>query len=183
MFDNAPDRMLIRRTAIVSLIALAALTGGTFAAVKLATDHLLYREATSAAQNWARYLGENVQDLEQIAAGEQPSSHSIGVFQFAQRVGSSFATRSSTAKAIHSSSPTGEADRSWSTCPSSVPPPRSSVKTEQPVVAVKEGDAADRPSFFAEAYVPVLDGERPIAVVAAYVDQTAQRDLVLQAPS
>ncbi len=38
--------------------------------------------------------------------------------------------------------------------------------------------SADRPSFFAEAYVPVLDGRRPIAVVAAYVDQTAERDAI-----
>ena len=48
-------------------------------------------------------------------------------------------------------------------------------------MAVKEGDAVDMPSFYAEAYVPVLDGERPLAVVAAYVDQTVERDRFFRA--
>ena len=34
----------------------------------------------------------------------------------------------------------------------------------------------DLPSFFARAYVPVLVDGKPMAVVAAYVDQTEQRD-------
>jgi hypothetical protein len=45
-----------------------------------------------------------------------------------------------------------------------------------PVVDAKEGRMPDLPSFFAEAYVPVLVGGRPVAVVAAYVDLTGQRD-------
>ena len=175
MFDNAPDRMLIRRTAIVSLIALAALTGGTFAAVKLATDHLLYREATSAAQNWARYLGENVHDLEQIAAGEPPSSHSIGFFHFAQRAGFVFRyeifNRDGYSQMVSDRGQTLLVDLSEFS-----PAAALSVKNGKPIVAVKEGDAVDRPSFFAEAYVPVMAGDRPIAVVAAYVDQAEQRD-------
>jgi len=40
-----------------------------------------------------------------------------------------------------------------------------------PVVDVKEGRMPDLPSFFASAYVPVLVGGRPVAVVAAYVDR------------
>jgi diguanylate cyclase (GGDEF)-like protein len=50
------------------------------------------------------------------------------------------------------------------------------VKTAEPIVAVKEGDSKERPSFYAEAYVPVIVEQRPIAVVAAYVDQSAERD-------
>jgi hypothetical protein len=87
MTDTAPDKTPVRRTLIVSLVALGVLIGGTLGAVKITTDFVLYHEATSAAQNWARYLAENVHDLEQIAAGEPPSSHSIGFFQFAQRAG------------------------------------------------------------------------------------------------
>src|SRR5262249_32027943 len=56
----------------------------------------------------------------------------------------------------------------------------SAAKGRQPLVAVKEGDAVDWPSFYAEAYVPVLDGGQPLAIVAAYVNQTAERDRYFQ---
>ncbi|HEY4985481.1 MAG TPA: EAL domain-containing protein, partial [Bradyrhizobium sp.] len=52
-----------------------------------------------------------------------------------------------------------------------------SVQSGQPVVDAREGTPAeDLPSFFATAYVPVIVDHRPIAIVAAYIDQTEQRD-------
>ena len=54
---------------------------GTWMIAKFTTDHLLYQNATSTAQGWARYLAESVADLEQIAAGEQPSAASMAFFQ------------------------------------------------------------------------------------------------------
>jgi hypothetical protein len=41
---------------------------------------------------------------------------------------------------------------------------------------VKEGNSPNLPSFYAQAYVPIFVDRRPIAIVAAYVDQTDQRD-------
>ena len=60
---------------------LCVLIAGTSAAIKLTADHLLYHNATAAAQNWARYLADNVVDLEQIADGEQPSTASMAFFR------------------------------------------------------------------------------------------------------
>ncbi len=60
-------------------LALVILVGGTWITVKVTTDHLLYQNATRTAQNWAQYLAANVSDLEQIAAGETPSSASDGL--------------------------------------------------------------------------------------------------------
>src|SRR5262249_19174036 len=53
-----------------------------------------------------------------------------------------------------------------------------SAETRQPIVAVKEGKPPALPVFFAQAYVPVVVDGRPIAVVAAYVGQTEQRNQV-----
>ena len=40
----------------------------------------------------------------------------------------------------------------------------------------RSGEGANLPSSFGEAYVPVLVGKRPVGVVAAYVDQTEERN-------
>ncbi|HSV22663.1 MAG TPA: hypothetical protein VLJ17_06500, partial [Xanthobacteraceae bacterium] len=59
--------MSLRRGVLLLMIASSTVIGGTSAVVKIATEHLLYRDATSTAQNWARLLAESVSDLEQIA--------------------------------------------------------------------------------------------------------------------
>jgi len=167
--------MTIHRSLGVVLLVLLALIGGTLGTVKLTTDHLLYRDATATARNWARYVAENVKDLEQIAAGEQPSSASMAFFRWAQSVGLVFRyeifNRGGYSQLISDRQGTALVDLSEFN-----PAAAAAVTSGEPVVAVKHGDAIERPSFFAEAYVPVLVDRRPIAVVAAYVDQTEVRD-------
>jgi len=143
--------------------------------VKVTTDHLLYRDATTTAHSWARYLTESVADLAQIASGEQPSSASMAFFSATQKSGEVFryvifnregysmlASDRDRIALVDLSEYSAEAARSGATA--------------SPVVDVKEGRSSDLPPFFAEAYVPVLVDGRPVAVVAAYVDQTQQRD-------
>ena len=54
------------------------------------------------------------------------------------------------------------------------------VRIGEPVVAVRASEAPDLPAFFAEAYVPVTVHGRTIAVVAASVDQTEERERYTQ---
>src|ERR1700704_6315357 len=77
---RSPTQIAFRRNIGVFLILLAVLVGGTWTAVKVTTDRLLYQNATSAARDWARYLADSVTDLEQIAAGQQPSHASMVFF-------------------------------------------------------------------------------------------------------
>jgi hypothetical protein len=77
----------LRRGIALLAIALGFLIGGIWAGTKVTTDQLLYEDATSTARNWARLLAETVTDLEQIAAGEPPSSGSMTLFQWAQKAG------------------------------------------------------------------------------------------------
>ena len=150
---------------------------GTWAAVKVTTDHLLYLDATSTARNWARYVTESVNDLEQIAAGEQPSVSSMAFFQGALKAGQVFRyeifnrhgfsqlVSDQTIALVDLSEYSAVAARA--------------VATGRPIVDVKQGTSADQPSFFARAYVPVVVDQRPIAVVCGLCrpDRAARRVL------
>ncbi len=50
------------------------------------------------------------------------------------------------------------------------------IKQDRPIVDAKEGHGPDQPAYFSEAYVPVMVDGRPVAVVAAHVNQTAEHD-------
>jgi diguanylate cyclase (GGDEF)-like protein len=166
-------RLLWRNVGIL-VVALGILVGGTLTAVKITTDHLLYLDATSTARSWARFLAGSVSDLEQIASGEQPSIASMVFFQSARKSGEVFRyeifNREGYSQLVSERDKIALVDLSEF----SVDAARS-VVSGQPIVDVQEGNSVDRPTFFAHAYVPVLVDGHPIAVVAAYVDLTAQR--------
>src|SRR5437868_2340967 len=50
-----------------------------------------------------------------------------------------------------------------------------SIRSGKPGVDAREGQSPDEPAYFAHAYMPIFANGRPIAVVAAYVDQAEQR--------
>ncbi len=156
-------------------IALALLVGGIWAGIKFTTDYLLYQDATSTARNWARLLADTVTDLEQIAGGEQPSSASMTFFQWAQKAGEVFRyeiyNRQGYSQLV---SEHGVALVNLSVFSADAV---RSLATNAPVVDVRVGTPPERPAFYAQAYVPVLVDGRPVAIVAAYVDQTEKRDI------
>jgi hypothetical protein len=73
----------------VALIAavLFVLLAGTWLTAKRLTDDLLKKDATEDARAWAEFLAANVHDLEQIAAGEQPSTTSLSFFEATNKTG------------------------------------------------------------------------------------------------
>src|SRR3984885_2995385 len=159
----------------VVVVVFGILVGGTWATVRITTNHLLYQDATSNARSWALYLAENVADLEQIASGEQPSAASMAFFESARRAGQVFCyeifnregysqliSKDGMIALVELSEFSNDAVRS--------------LQTAQPVVDVREGRCPGLPAFYARAYVPVLVNGRPIAVVAAYVNQTEERN-------
>ena len=50
------------------------------------------------------------------------------------------------------------------------------IKQDHPIVDAKEGKGPDQPAYYSEAYVPVRVAGRPVAVVAAQVNQTAEHE-------
>ncbi len=173
MFLTA-KRSIWRNVGLLAVV-LGILVGGTWGTVKITTNHLLYLDATSDARSWALYLAENVADLEQIAGGEVPSAASMAFFEGARKAGQVFRyeifNREGYSQLVSERGRIALVDLSEYSAEAV-----RSIQTGQPVVDVKEGKSPNFPLFFAQAYVPVLVDGGPIAIVAAYVDQTEQHD-------
>ena len=168
-------KMSLQRNVIVILVVLGILISGTWGIVRLTADSLLYQDATSAAQHWAQYLAVSVADLEQIAAGEQPSTASMAFFKAAQKSGEVFRyeifNREGFSQLVSDYENIGLVNLSEYSKEAA-----RSVSTRLPVVETLNGVLPGQPSFYARAYLPVIADQRVIAIVGAYVDQTEQRD-------
>jgi signal transduction histidine kinase/DNA-binding NarL/FixJ family response regulator len=170
---------IVKSVAIVGLVVLV-FGIGVWLVLKSTVDHLLYWDATAAAESWAKYVAENVTDLEDIADGQPPSAESMAFFIRTQQIRHVFGFEilnlygnvqlSSDGSKISSVSGTVHSDTATR-----------AAKLSQPVISVREGTPPVRPKIYSEAYLPVIIDGRPQAVVAAYVDLSEQRDHFRQA--
>jgi diguanylate cyclase (GGDEF)-like protein len=169
-------KMTLRRNIGVFVLVLGILIGGTWAIVKITIDHLLYQNATLVARNWAQYLSVSATDLEQIAAGEQPSAASLLFFRAARNSGPVFRyeifNREGYSQLISERGKIALVDVSEFNADAV-----RAIESGQPIVDVQQSHLADLPRFFARAYIPIIVNQQPIAVVAAFVDQTEQRGI------
>jgi diguanylate cyclase (GGDEF)-like protein len=167
-------KMSIQRNLGAFFVVLAILVGGTWTTVRITTNHLLYSDATSTANSWARFLVASISDFKQIAAGELPSSESMAFLQSAGQSGEVFRyeifNREGYSQLVSDRDKIALINLSEFNADAA----RAAARGE-PVVNVIDGASADQPTFFARAYVPVLVDGRPIAVVAAFVDETSNR--------
>jgi diguanylate cyclase (GGDEF)-like protein len=163
-----------KRAALVGLVVLL-LGVGVWQILKSTVDHLLYWDATAAAESWAKYVAENVTDIEDIADGQPPSAESMAFLIRTQQIRHVFgfeiinlhgnvqlASDGSKISSIRGAMHSNTAARA--------------AELRQPVISVKEGTPPVRPRIYSEAYLPVIVDGRPQAVVAAYVDLTEQHD-------
>jgi diguanylate cyclase (GGDEF)-like protein len=167
----------IGRNVALIVAALLMLISGTLAAVKITTDYLLYQSATSDASRWAGFMAKSIADLEPIAAGELPSAASMSFFQWAQKSDEVFRYEIFNREGYSQLVADHNKIALLTLSEYSAAAARAGT-TGLPVVEAKEGNLPDLPSFYARAYVPVMVDQVPIAVVAAYVDQTQERDRV-----
>ncbi|MFZ1741546.1 MAG: EAL domain-containing protein, partial [Pontixanthobacter sp.] len=117
----------------------------------------------------------SVTDLEQIAAGEPPSTASMAFFRGTGKSGLVFRfeifNREGYSQLVSDHGKVALFDLSEFSADAA-----HSIKTGQPVIDAKEGYSAEFPAYFAQAYIPVVLNHQPIAIVAAYINQTEQRD-------
>ena len=165
----------LRRTAWMFFLILAILVGGTWAAIDITGEHVLNRDATDTASEWAHFLAANVTDLEQIAAGEQPSRQSLAFFEAARSAGHVFRyviyNREGYSQLVADAKGVSFVDVSARSREA-----QEAIKTGVPVVDMKSAHSPGMPEYFSEAFVPVRVGDRPVAIVGAFVDQTARRE-------
>ena len=171
----ASESLSLRRSVLMLAAIVSLLVGGTWLIVKAATDHLLYQNATRTARMWAQYVAANVLDLQQIAAGENPSSASMAFFQASRKSDEVFRytifNRYGYSILVSDRDQITPVDLSVYSADAA-----RSIKENRPVVRTRIGQGAGQPAYAAEAYVPVLVEGQAVAVVAANVDQTAERD-------
>jgi hypothetical protein len=77
MFNPLREATL-KTVALVGFMVLIV-GAGVGQVLKSTVDNLLYWDATAAAESWAKYLAENVTDIEDIADGQPPSAGKHGV--------------------------------------------------------------------------------------------------------
>jgi diguanylate cyclase (GGDEF)-like protein len=154
---------------------LCLLMAGTWLTAKVLTDDLLNKDATEAARIWAEFLAVNVPDLEQIAAGELPSTASLSFFEATSKAGQVFRyviyNKEGYSQLVSDRSRTATVDLSEFSSQAAY-----AAKIGQPVVDIMAGDVGNRSSFFAVAFVPVVINGRTVATVADFVDETSHRD-------
>ncbi|MBI4924273.1 MAG: EAL domain-containing protein [Devosia nanyangense] len=164
----------VARTVGVLVVAFGVLVGGTWLIAKATSDYLLAQSATITARNWAQYMVASVADLEHIASGELPSAASTVFLEGARKAGQLFRyeifNREGFSQLIADQEQIAPVDISEFSADAAA-----AIKSGRPVLQTVAGSPGF-PSYFARAYVPVIVEGRPIAIVAAYVDQTDQRD-------
>ncbi len=164
----------LRRGAWLFVVILAVLVGGTWATIKITTENMLNRDARDTASDWANFLAANVTDLEQIAAGEQPSKQSLAFFAAARTAGHVFRyviyNREGYAQLVADASGVSFVDISVFSHEAA-----EAITTGVPVVDAKWTKLGGAPRYISAAFMPVRVGSRHVAIVAAYVDQTSQR--------
>jgi diguanylate cyclase (GGDEF)-like protein len=173
MFNPLREATL-KTVALVGFMVLIV-GAGVGQVLKSTVDNLLYWDATAAAESWAKYLAENVTDIEDIADGQPPSGESMAFLIRTQQIRHVFGFEiinlhgnvqltsdgskiSSIRGAVHSDTAVRAAELG------------------RPVISVKEGTPPVRPKHYSEAYLPVIVDGRTQAVVAAYVDLNEQYD-------
>src|ERR1700691_2125660 len=165
----------LRRGIGLLVLVLAMLLGGTWGTVEVTINHLLNQNAKDTARNWANFLAANVTDLDKIAAGEQPAAASLAFFQATRKAGEVFRyvifNREGYSQLVSDRDGTVLVSLSEYNAEAA-----RAAATGQPVVDAKKGGSPGMPRYFAEAFVPIVVVGRPVATVAAYVDQTDQRN-------
>jgi diguanylate cyclase (GGDEF)-like protein len=163
---------------VVVFVAVAvALVGGAVLIERTAIDRLLYEDAVSTGRAWTEYVRSNVQDLEQIAAGEAPSAESRRFLDQVKRVGQVFLYKIYDARGVvrlASDELPEDADEEANLADHNEEA-YDAVEHGVPQVEAKFGQPPGRPEYYAETYVPIVENGRVRAVVETYVDQTEKR--------
>jgi diguanylate cyclase (GGDEF)-like protein len=164
----------LKGTAIVGLMVLLFAVGVGLV-LKKTVDYLLYWDATAAAESWARYVAENVTDIEDIAAGEEPSAESMAFLIRTQQIryvfGFEIINSFGNVQIISDGSKISSIHGTVHSDAAAL-----AVTLGEPIISVNEGTPPVRPKIYSEAYLPIIVDGRPKAVVAAFVDLTDQRD-------
>ena len=166
------DRRLVIAVLIISVTAI----GASWSGVRLAAHHLLKVEASSTALHWAKFLEDNISNLDEILEIGLISREDQRAFDFASEAGGVVRYQViSPDGVIALSSWAGDFQRDFGD-----PAFDNLAKQgETRVTLAGQGDDSRGESVIAEALVPILDGDRFLGAINVHVDMT-QRAAVLE---
>ena len=163
-----------KRLALVGSVVLLFIASAGVV-LKVTVDSLLYWDATATAESWARYVAENVMDIQEIADGQQPSGESMTFFIRTQQIRHVFGFEIINLYGNVQLTSDGSKISSIRGLLHSDTAARAAA-LGRPIISVREGTPPVRPKYCSEAYLPVIVDGRPQAIVAAYVDLSEQHD-------
>ncbi len=171
------SEITLRRGIGLFLLGLVTLVSGTWLTVRLTTDHLVNEYVKGTAQDWAQFLANNVSDLGEIAAGEQPSAASMAFFNATRKSDQVFRyiifNRSGDSQLFVDRNRIAPVDLAIHNADAT-----RAIVQGAPVVDIKEGQPPEFPKVYAEAFVPAMVDGKAVAVVGAFVDQTEARQII-----
>ncbi len=155
-----------------------AFVGGAVALERRTINHLLEDDATATASAWTELLARNTNDLASIAAGSPPPAELRQFIDQVKSVANVFLYKvydaRGTPRFVSDDLPEEAGDTE--DLAEHNPEAAEAIAFGAPTVEIKTGDPPSRPAYYAETYVPRVgkDGH-VVAVVEAYIDQTAKR--------
>lgn len=147
-------------------------------------DHLFRTETIATARSWAADLEARVPELPALLERQPPSAETHALLEMARRVGGVFRfklfDRAGNLVLVSD-------DLSDPNLPASVTAERGRSETAARILAgqahveTKRGVPPMRPSYYSEAYVPLVRDGAVIGIVEVYVDQTAKAAMYREA--
>jgi diguanylate cyclase (GGDEF)-like protein len=171
-----PGMFARRRELLLSASLFLALFAIALLGARFTIDHLLHRDAVTTGNSWAKYVANNLRDIEAIAQGKSPSVESLAVLEQARQVGQVYRYTIYDGDGnlmIYSDHRqlVGYANGKLGIHNETA---ARAMATGTPASAVKEGGFY-HPAYYAEAYLPIEHNGRRIAVIGTNVDQTEKR--------
>lgn len=166
------------RNGTLLFFALLVIFGGVMFATQRSVDEAVRRESIDKAEHYASYMASRIPDLEGLIASARPTQEQITVIREVRQLGDVFRFKlfDSTGRLVLLS------DDESLTMPNGVatevdPEPALVGQNRQPIADVYDGsEKPDRPDFYSEAYIPLIDAEDQLFGVAeVYINQTKTR--------
>ena len=177
--SSSGDRFLGIASIIAGIVVVAATVGIVF----LGAERLLRSDTEAAAVKWAENILVNAPDFDAILAGETPTVRNLDFLSVALRGGDIFRFKIYDAEGrllrVSDNMVASASDRA------ALDGQR--LEFAPPVLAGKvyskarKGTPPERPEFYTEAFVPIVDQQGEIlGVIDIFVDNTQRRALYLQ---
>lgn len=172
MMRGESDRKDILLFLSITAACGAFIVGGVITA-QSASDHLLRRDAEATAAIWAEYISQNI-DIDRVLAGDPVPVESQMYFDQARQAGRVFLYEIFDARGLVVLSSDDIGGGGTSNAQQQLQYIMPEILAGDTQVQMKVGESPIHPSYFAEAYFPLIDDGVLKGVVGVYVDQTAK---------